>query len=73
MLTDRVHVSNGMGIAVPVGWSLSRSSRGEFYRAVPETELIVVLHPNPLIAILVIAAVATVLFAILYSLLKRWI
>jgi hypothetical protein len=38
----------------------------------PETE-VVTLHQTDLVIVLVIGAVAMVLFAILYSLLKKWI
>jgi hypothetical protein len=69
-----------MGIAVPVRWSLRLV---EIVHPTPEKELIVYLqatsadlamefHQITLIVVF-IGAVATVLFAILYCLLKKWI
>jgi hypothetical protein len=78
--TGRVQISNGMGIAVPVRWSLRLV---EIVHPTPEKELIVYLqatsadlgmefHEVTPIVIAFMGAAATVLFAI-YSLLKKWI
>ena len=71
----RVHISNGMGIAVPVGWGSS----------MPEKELIVYLQAGSadlailepvefhqiILIVVLIGAVAALFFSIFYWLLKK--
>jgi len=53
----RVHISNGVGIAIPIGWSLSH--RGEFYKDMKhsDSELRDIVVISSLFALMMVAMI----------------